>query len=87
MNWFRGRAAPGTGRMQGAATRRSGATARSRNTAGGLFPGLPTGFGREGVKQGFRGACPAPAERHGLASPCALCKGLALHPFLPERDP
>ena len=48
MNHFRGRAAPGTGRMQGAATRRSGATARSRNTAGGLFPGLPTGFGREG---------------------------------------
>ena len=48
MNCFRGRAAPGTGRMPGVATRRSGATARSRNTAGGRFPGLPAGFAPEG---------------------------------------
>ena len=34
--------------MQGATTRRRGATARSRNAACGLFPELPEGFGREG---------------------------------------
>jgi len=32
--------------MQGATTRRSGATARSRNTAGEPFAGLPEGFER-----------------------------------------
>lgn len=79
MNWFRGRAAPGTGRMKGAATRRGGSTARSRNTAGGRFLGLPAGFGREGTHCGVaalaQGATLSGAPR------------LALHPFSPERDP
>jgi hypothetical protein len=47
MHSSRGRAVQETGRMQGAATRRSGATARSRNAADGLFPELPAGFARE----------------------------------------
>ena len=34
--------------MQGVTTRRSGATARMHNTAGGLFLELPGGFVREG---------------------------------------
>ena len=60
-----------------AATRRNGATARSRNTAGGRFPGLPARFEPEGVKQGFRRVCSAPAQRHWHASQCASCKDIA----------
>ena len=41
-------AAPQSGRLQGAATRRSGATARSCNTASDHFAGQPEGFKREG---------------------------------------
>ena len=48
MNYFRGRAATGTGCILGAATRRGGSTARSRNNVGSRFPWLPGGFGREG---------------------------------------
>jgi hypothetical protein len=39
---------PETGRMQGAAARRSGATARSRNAASDWFAELPRGFERKG---------------------------------------
>jgi hypothetical protein len=65
--------------MQGAATRRSGATARRRNTAGGLFLRLPAGFGREGTHCGVA----------ALAQGTTLCGAprLALHPFSTERDP
>jgi len=52
---------PETGRMQGAATRRSGATARSRNAASDRFAGgaairLPEGFERKGRIAALRGA-------------------------------
>src|SRR6185312_8030264 len=49
MGLNRGCAAAGTGCILGAATRRSGATARSRNNVGGRFPRLPEGFEREGM--------------------------------------
>jgi hypothetical protein len=75
MNCFRGRAAPRTGCMLGAATRRSSTTARSRNTAGGRFPGLPVGFKREGRPAVSQAACSArTAARLALAGRTLACK-------------
>lgn len=48
MSYFRGCATTRTGRILGAATRRSGPTARSRNNVDDQFSWSPEGFGREG---------------------------------------
>ncbi|HYD62722.1 MAG TPA: hypothetical protein VEC35_20370, partial [Noviherbaspirillum sp.] len=59
--------------MLGAATRRSGATARSCNTAGDRFPGLPGGFEREGTHCVVATLAQAPS--------LSGAPRLALHPF------
>jgi hypothetical protein len=77
MNCIGGHAAPGTGRMQGAATRRSGTTARSRNTAGGRFPGLPAGFlpdGRPAVSQDGSGRAGCSARTAARLAPGAASR-------------
>jgi len=83
MNQGRGRAAPRTGRMPGAATRRGGSTARSCNTAGGRFSGLPSGFGREGTHCGVAALAQAPS----LSSAPRTRRPPALRPFSTERAP
>jgi hypothetical protein len=58
--------------MLGTATRRSGATARSRNTAGDRFPGLPGGFDPEGRIAALR--------RLHRGPPCAARRALRYIP-------
>ena len=79
MNYFRGRAATGTGCILGAATRRSGATARSCNNVGSRFPWLPAGFGREGRIAALR--------RLHREPPCAARRALRCIPSRPNATP
>jgi hypothetical protein len=66
MSCFRGCATTRAGRILGAATRRSGATARSRNNVGDQLSWSPEGFGREGRIVALRclhGGTPRAAHR------------------------
>ena len=42
---------------------------------------------QRGVRQRFRGACAALAERHSDAAECAPCKGVGMGAMLANRPP
>jgi hypothetical protein len=65
--------------MLGTATRRSGAAARSRNDAGGRFPGLPDGFEPKGRIAALR--------RLPRGPPCAAHRALHCIPSGRGGDP